>query len=62
MERKGFKIDTKAVNKPALHAVGYRANTLFRTVEAAKALADKAGLRDGEYRIHPVIVTRHRIK
>lgn len=59
--KKGFKIDAKATHKPALRAVGLRANTLFRTVEAAKAVVDKAGLRDGEYRIHPVIVTSHRI-
>ena len=56
-----FKIDTKAVFKPALSAVGVRAN-LFRSVETAQAIVDKAGLRDGEYRIHPVIVTRHYIR
>ena len=58
----GFKIIAKAAFKPALWDVGVRANTLFRSVEAAQAKADQAALRDGEYQIHSVVVTSARIR
>lgn len=58
----GFKILAKAEFKPALRDVGVRANTLFRSVEAAQSVVDQAGLRDGEYQIHSVVVTSARIR
>ena len=60
--RKGFKIDAKGYMRAALRDVGVRASTLFPSVEAAKAVADKAGLQDGDYKIHAVTVTSHRIR